>query len=227
MPAFAITAVGGFPPPTAEEFPQFLQWQDNGTDLGLPNVDTVNIVGDSASATRGTGANANTVTITVGAAGLFLLSSQTQQVSMNGTNLEWTVNDAFLESPDATWEPSTSQLLLVEPGTYEIVMNGRFAMNDPGFQEFPTGLTFYGSNIQGAEDIINFSRYTHTFVADTSDITELSWTDTFITQTLAGGLELVPVGIFVFNQNNQATQCGVAFTIAVRLISPAFASGGD
>jgi hypothetical protein len=63
MPTFSIAPVGPFPPATDEGFPQFIQFQGDGVNLGGPDADTVNFT-DGISATRGVGENANVVTAT-------------------------------------------------------------------------------------------------------------------------------------------------------------------
>jgi hypothetical protein len=60
--SFSITPASGFPPQASDEFPNYIQFQNQGADLGLPNVDTVNF-GRNLTATRGTGENANVVTV--------------------------------------------------------------------------------------------------------------------------------------------------------------------
>lgn len=60
--SFGITPATGFPPQASDEFPNYIQFQNQGVDLGLPNVDTVNF-GRNLTATRGTGENANVVTV--------------------------------------------------------------------------------------------------------------------------------------------------------------------
>lgn len=62
MPAFGLTPVTGFPPDTPDEFPNFIQFQNAGEDLGLADADTVNFR-RGMRATRGTGENANVVTV--------------------------------------------------------------------------------------------------------------------------------------------------------------------
>lgn len=129
MPAFAITAVGGFPPPTADEFPQFIQWQSAGTNLGLPDVDTVN-VSTNLTATRGTGENANTVTLTASGGGggagqtlvLRLAMAESSTPEMNGNlfyNWDATV---LVSSTDAEWVAETSRLQINVSGTYEVTV---------------------------------------------------------------------------------------------------------
>jgi hypothetical protein len=65
MPGFSVTPVGPFPPVNPEDFPDFLQWQWEGEDIGSTAVDTVNLVG-AVSVTIGTGENENVLTIDVG-----------------------------------------------------------------------------------------------------------------------------------------------------------------
>lgn len=62
--AFSITPVSGdVPAPESQAFPNFIQFQANGTDLGEPDADTLNILGGRA--TRGVGENANVITLDV------------------------------------------------------------------------------------------------------------------------------------------------------------------
>lgn len=63
MPSFSITPVTGYPLPASDEFPQFIQFQENGEDLGGPDADTVNFA-NGVTATRGTGESANVITVT-------------------------------------------------------------------------------------------------------------------------------------------------------------------
>lgn len=58
--AYSITAVTDQPPATANAFPDFLQFQANGVNLGLADADTVNFIGGTV--TRGTGESSGTVT---------------------------------------------------------------------------------------------------------------------------------------------------------------------
>lgn len=60
--SFGITPASGFPPQASDEFPNYIQFQNQGSALGLPNVDTVNF-GRNLVASRGTGENANVVTV--------------------------------------------------------------------------------------------------------------------------------------------------------------------
>jgi hypothetical protein len=70
MSAFSVTPVGPFPTANDQGFPQFMQWQQNGVNLGGPDVETVNVAAGLA-ATRGVGEQEKTVTITAGVASTF------------------------------------------------------------------------------------------------------------------------------------------------------------
>lgn len=62
MATFGITPVAGYPVPPSDSFPQFIQFQQDGVDLGAADVDTVDI-STGLTATRGTGENSGTVTL--------------------------------------------------------------------------------------------------------------------------------------------------------------------
>jgi len=64
MPGFSVSPVGPFPPVTSEEFPDFLQWQWEGVDVGDTTVDTVNLTGD-VTVSVGTGEETNVLSIAV------------------------------------------------------------------------------------------------------------------------------------------------------------------
>lgn len=69
MPAFSITPAGPFPAPASDGFPDYIQWQFEGVNLGDATVTTVNFVagapGSDLTVTRGTGENAGVLTVTI------------------------------------------------------------------------------------------------------------------------------------------------------------------
>jgi hypothetical protein len=63
---FGIQPVAGFTPATTEDFPNYIQFQWNGVNLGGPDADTVNFVGTQFTVVRGgSGVSDNTITITL------------------------------------------------------------------------------------------------------------------------------------------------------------------
>lgn len=63
MSGFGITPTGSGVPATDQGFPNFIQWQSNGMNLGGPDADTVNI-GAGITVTRGVGEQENVITLT-------------------------------------------------------------------------------------------------------------------------------------------------------------------
>lgn len=62
--SFGMTPATGWPVPTEGDFPNFIQFQEDGVNLGGPDADTVNFTGN-VSATRGEGEHANLITVDV------------------------------------------------------------------------------------------------------------------------------------------------------------------
>lgn len=60
---FGISPVSGWPTPGAESFPDYIQFQADGTNLGAADAHTLNL-GPGLSATRGEGESAGVVTVT-------------------------------------------------------------------------------------------------------------------------------------------------------------------
>lgn len=67
---YGITGLGGFAQQAPEDFPRFIQFQEEGVDLGDNAVEVVNFTGAAVTATRGTGENTDTLTVDVGAPAL-------------------------------------------------------------------------------------------------------------------------------------------------------------
>lgn len=73
MSGFAVTPVAAFATQDDQGFPDFLQWQNQGADLGSSDADTVNVA-EGLIATRGTGEDANVITLTADEATPFVLA---------------------------------------------------------------------------------------------------------------------------------------------------------
>jgi hypothetical protein len=63
MPAFSITPVAAFPPASSDGFPRFIQFKQDGTNVGDTAVQTVDFTGDVALTLSSDG---STVTVEVG-----------------------------------------------------------------------------------------------------------------------------------------------------------------
>lgn len=80
MPAFSVSVAAPFTPATATDAPVFIQFQDQGTDLGGPDADVLNF-GTGLLATRGVGEQENVVTVTAEGGGVAI------QWQLNGADL--------------------------------------------------------------------------------------------------------------------------------------------
>lgn len=67
--AFGMTPSAGYPPPASTDFPQGLQFQFNGVNVGGTSFTTFNIVaggsGQALSLTAGVGEDAGTITLVI------------------------------------------------------------------------------------------------------------------------------------------------------------------
>jgi hypothetical protein len=61
--AFGITPAGSGIPATDTGWPRFIQFQNNGVNLGGPDADTVNFIGDIVATRGASGEDENTVTV--------------------------------------------------------------------------------------------------------------------------------------------------------------------
>lgn len=157
--AFGITPTtpdsvnGDNPPVTSEGFPRFIQFQAAGSDLGGPDVDTVNF-GDNLTATRGTGENANRVTVAAAAAGgggggsetpslvVQLVGAGSGVFNDNGFS-DW-LGTVLCTSTDASWNEASNRVDISTAGLYSVRIVGRITSTD-GF--WPGGSTAYGSRL--------------------------------------------------------------------------------
>jgi hypothetical protein len=63
---FGVTPVMGFTPANTEDFPNYIQFQWNGVNLGGPDADTINFVGNFTLSRDGNNNDGPTITITMG-----------------------------------------------------------------------------------------------------------------------------------------------------------------
>ena len=154
--AFGLTPAGsGFPPQAPDDFPNYIQLQSNGTDLGAPNVDTIDFA-DGLVATRGTGENANKVTVIAGTNPSGGGGSTTEELvlslaaagagAFNGAVFSNWTGTVLHSSADATWNPSTQVVDLAQTGLYEVEIHGKIAPNSGTWPAAQGDFTFYGSD---------------------------------------------------------------------------------
>lgn len=131
MTTFSVSPAQGFNPPTDEGFPQFIQFQADGANLGGPDADTLNF-GSGLTATRGTGEHENEVTVTADGGGAteavlaFFLSGS----GAYGTTIDTWAHTAGVASADASWNSGANRIEFARTGIYEILVSSFLQLSD-------------------------------------------------------------------------------------------------
>lgn len=151
--AFEVSGKGGAGPVPGVP-PNFIQIQADGTNLGLPSVDTLDF-GAGLTATRGTGLNADKVTVVAvggGAGG----ESDTMVVGLSGavsgafdgSNFEnWDTASVYGVSADAEWSDADQQIRFITAGLYEVQVQGYVSPDSGIWPSADQETTTFGSNI--------------------------------------------------------------------------------
>lgn len=189
MPSFSLTPLTDVPPPAQDDFPNFIQFQNAGTDLGTPDADTLNF-STGLTATRGVGENANVVTVVAsgGAAasyGVINLSATVGPGLFDSTPFPTSWNDTVVVANDSwSFDGATATLTFSATGTYRVIAT--CAMTGQGIEgaEWPAGETSYGSwigSIQSTQFRQNFAVLTAT----------ATWTDQAVIQVTDSPTDVV------------------------------------
>lgn len=183
MTAFSVTPAQGFTPPENGDFPNYIQFQQDGVNLGLPSVDTVDF-SDGLTATRGTGENENKITVT--APTLVVALTGVTPADMDGAVYsDWT-GIVWLASVDAEWSEVDQAIKFLKAGVFRVQLTGSCVRSDAG--NWPIDETFVGSEV--VEDI----NIPHTVYAryqqNSTGVGEKTpgWTDEFVVEVIADQL---------------------------------------
>ena len=136
MPAFSISPAGPFPPPGGDEFPNYLQIQSEGENLGTPTADTLNFTGDGVTVTRGAGENVNKVTVDIPGGGGGGGGSAVAAFTMAGVGMgkgyehafsNWTAG-AIVSQSFVSWDQDTQRFVFNQSGIYLFTIRGRITL---------------------------------------------------------------------------------------------------
>ncbi len=149
---FAMTPASGYPPPTPDEFPNYIQFQSDGTNLGLPDADVVDFVYPLV-ATRGTGENENVVTVTTvdspsaPPAGSLSIFGFKAIGSGSGTGiLSWSSTVLHADDTVATYNALANQLTFAAAGVYQVTIASRLTVGQLSPVNVITLISPTGSN---------------------------------------------------------------------------------
>lgn len=184
--AFGLTPAGaGFPPQAPDSFPNYIQFQSNGVDLGLPNVDTVDFA-DGLVATRGTGESANKVTVIAGTnpstptpSGASTVAFQLSGSGAGGVSA-WAYTARITDATVGAFNDSTDEFTFVAAGVYEVRVATRFTLG-------PGNVAVYGgigsASGTGPDSLTSGSRHN---VAGTQE--QFDFVDVFLLSMVDGDL---------------------------------------
>lgn len=181
MPSFSLTPLTDVPPPAQDDFPNFIQFQNAGTDLGTPDADTLNF-STGLTATRGVGEFSNVVTVTAaGAAGASVgvidLTSDVEDGSFDGVPFPSLWTAAVLVANDSwSFDETTLTLTITETGIYRVIATCSITGQIEGFS-WPAGESNYGSTIDGV-----VSQHYRTITVDDYVARTARWTDQVVIQ---------------------------------------------
>lgn len=199
--SFSMTPVTGFPPVTPDEFPNFIQFQGEGTNLGGADADTVNFTGSGVTATRGEGENAGTVTVEIeggGSGG----ANPTLIVGLEGlTTGNWENSPDFSDwfgdvkktSTEAVWSDATQDITVSTTGVYQVTIAGRVTAVSPNTWPLEDE-TLFGSVIDTAI-FPERSKYGRTLPGEFlgySNANSMTWSDSFFVEITDVEQTIVP-----------------------------------
>ncbi|MGE4074967.1 MAG: hypothetical protein AB7F22_05410 [Reyranella sp.] len=227
--AFGFNPAGnGFPSQAPEGFPNYIQFQADGTDLGNPNADTVDFV-YPLIATRGAGENANKITVTtaenpsaatpVAGADDPLVLSLTGNVSaaFNSSQFsDWT-GVVSRTSGDLTWDGTNKNITVEVTGLYEVEIVGRLS---PDLGSLPASTSvYYGSAVNSALNALSPSLHS---AVPVFGLTYTQWTDKYVFNANELPASITPA-LYAAAYNNESETCSFSAVVTVRRIGDAAA----
>lgn len=206
--SFGFNPAGnGFPSQAPEGFPNYIQFQADGVDLGLPDVDTVDFVYPLV-ATRGAGENANVVTVTSAsnpstpAAGSTPVMAFTLAGSGSGSGVSsWTYTSLVADASVGSFNDTSDEITFADAGVYEVRVASRLTLNIGNVATYATLRSGSGT---GPDQMTTGSR--HNVAGDQE---QYDFTDSFLLSMSGGDL----VRNFVLELDN--TEQSVTATLSV------------
>jgi len=232
--SFGITPAAGFPPQASDEFPNYLQWQLDGVNLGAADIDTVDLTGD-LSATRGTGENANKLTIAVASNPSAAAAAAAEELvislvgaasgAFGGVSFSNWTGTVLRASADATWNEASNLVNLVQTGLYEVSIQGKVSPDSNTWPAAVDNFTQYGSNVgilEGAAGGLYLSQYGMTVPAIAWQATGLfaQFSDKYIVNAAALPATITPA-LYANAYGAEADAATFAAVVTIRRIGAA------
>lgn len=149
---FGMTPATGWPVPTPDDFPTFIQFQEDGVNLGGPDADTVNF-STGLVATRGEGENASIITVTADSSGgvetaIFSIAGATTGTFNSAKFSDWSPATTVLANAIATWDDAGKALNIAAAGCYAVKVECKVSSTvGGGSSSFPRDDILYGAEV--------------------------------------------------------------------------------
>jgi hypothetical protein len=147
MPGFSITPVAAFPPASSDGFPRFLQWQQDGVDVGDTAIETVNVVGGAL--TVNSGGSVLTIDLSGFTGGI---QFQDDGVDVGDVAVD-TVNFTGSAVTSVTLSPDNTTLLLQLDASAAVAFAWRDAGGDTTLQAGDANNGIAATNVSGLQTI--------------------------------------------------------------------------
>lgn len=209
--AFGLTPAGaGFPPQAPDAFPNYIQFQYEGEDLGAPDVDTVDFQG-SVFVSRGAGENANKVTVVVGgtpsaptATPLNILAFKLTGSGSGVGITTWAQTVLRADSDVGSYNAATNELTFAAEGVYQVTVATRATVGTAGL----VNQVILQSPVGGVDEWTDGSRH---YVDNGGGRDQFDMTDVFVLNMQAGDL----VRGFEVLTDNSEESLNVALAVSV------------
>ncbi len=186
--AFGLTPAGaGFPPQAPDAFPNYIQFQYEGENLGDPDVDTVDFQG-SVFVSRGAGENANKVTVVVGgtpsaptATPLNILAFKLVGSGSGNGITTWAQTVLRADADVGSYNAATNELTFAAEGVYQVTIATRATVGLVG----PVNQVIVRSPIGGVDEWTDGSRH---YVDNGGGREQFDMVDVFVLDLQAGDL---------------------------------------
>lgn len=186
--AFGLTPAGaGFPPQAPDAFPNYIQFQYEGENLGDPDVDTVDFQG-SVFVSRGAGENANKVTVVVGgtpsaptAASLDILAFKLVGSGSGNGITTWAQTVLRADADVGSYNAATNELTFAAEGVYQVTIATRATVGLVG----PVNQVIVRSPVGGVDEWTDGSRH---YVDNGGGREQFDMVDVFVLDLQAGDL---------------------------------------
>lgn len=151
---FGMIPATNWPVPTPDDFPTFIQFQEDGVNLGGPDASTVNF-STGLVATRGEGESADIITVTASGGGgggaataVFLIAGATTDEFDSTRFSDWSPATTALANAIATWDDTGKALSVAAAGTYAVKIECKVTATVAGNPvSFPRDDIIYGAEV--------------------------------------------------------------------------------